>query len=139
MSKKNWKQWFRHWRNSDRRLNISMTVLNRREEILDKCKLIIDYSRQVNKENQDAVADVDKQYKAHEDAGDLTIEFLQSLDNILSECHRKDSITTIYMDVVKKAQAEMKENTYKITDTLIALEHELDEIIEENNLKDKEV
>lgn len=97
MSKKNWKQWFRHWRNSDRRLNISMTVLNRREEILDKCKLIIDYSRQVNKENQDAVADVDKQYKAHEDAGDLTIEFLQSLDNILSECHRKDSITTVYV------------------------------------------
>ena len=112
-----------------------MTVLNRREEILDKCKLIIDYSRQVNKENQDAVADVDKQYKAHEDAGDLTIEFLQSLDNILSECHRKDSITTVYMDVVKKAQAEMKENTYEITDRLIALEHELDEIIEENNLK----
>lgn len=112
-----------------------MTVLNRREEILDKCKLIIDYSRQVNKENQDAVADVDKQYKAHEDAGDLTIEFLQGLDNILSECHRKDSITTVYMDVVKKAQAEMKENTYEITDTLIALEHELDEIIEENNLK----
>ena len=139
MSKKNWKQWFRHWRNSDRRPNISMTVLNRREEILDKCKLIIDYSRQVNKENQDAVADVDKQYKAHEDAGDLTIEFLQSLDNILSECHRKDSITTVYMDVVKKAQTEMKENTYEITDTLIALEHELDEIIEENNLKDKEV
>ena len=135
MSKKNWKQWFRHWRNSDRRLNISMTVLNRREEILDKCKLIIDYSIQVNKENQDAVADVDKQYKAHEDAGDLTIEFLQSLDNILSECHRKDSITTVYMDVVKKAQTEMKENTYEITDTLIALEHELDEIIEENNLK----
>ena len=135
MSKKNWKQWFRHWRNSDRRLNISMTVLNRREEILDKCKLIIDYSIQVNKENQDAVADVEKQHKAHEDAGDLTIEFLQSLDNILSECHRKDSITTVYMDVVKKAQAEMKENTYEITDTLIALEHELDEIIEEINLK----
>ena len=111
-----------------------MTVLNRREKILDKCKLIIDYSMQVNKENQDAVADVNKQHKAHEDAGDLTIEFLQSLDNILSECHRKDSITTVYMDVVKKAQAEMKEN-YEITDTLIALEHELDEIIEENNLK----
>ena len=135
MSKKHWKQWFRHWRNSDRRLNISMTVLNRREEILDKCKLIIDYSIQVNKENQDSVADVEKQHKAHEDAGDLTIEFLQSLDNILSECHRKDSITTVYMDVVKKAQAEMKENAYEITDTLIALEHELDEIIEENNLK----
>ena len=111
-----------------------MTVLNRREEILDKCKLIIDYSMQVNKENQDAVADVVKQHKAHEDAGDLTIEFLQSLDNILSECHRKDSITTVYMDVVKKAQTEMKVN-YEITDTLIALEHELDEIIEENNLK----
>ena len=138
MSKKNWKRWFRHWRNSDRRMNISMTVLNRREEILDKCKLIIDYSVQVNKENQDAVADVEKQHKAHEDAGDLTIEFLQSLDNILSECHRKDSITTVYMDIVKKAQAEMKEN-YEITDKLIALEHELDEIIEENNLKDKEV
>ena len=135
MSKKNWKQWFRHWRNSDRRPNISMTVLNRREKILDKCKLIIDYSMQVNKENQDAVADVNKQHKAHEDAGDLTIEFLQSLDNILSECLRKDSITTVYMDVVKKAQAEMKENTYEITDTLIALEHELDEIIEEINLK----
>ena len=137
MSKKNWKQWFRHWRNSDRRLNISMTVLNRREEILDKCKLIIDYSIQVNKENQDAVADVEKQHKAHEDAGDLTIEFLQSLDNILSECHRKDSITTVYMDVVKKAQAEIKENTYEITDTLIALENELDEIIKENDLNSK--
>lgn len=135
MSKKNWKQWFRHWRNSDRRPNISMTVLNRRDEILDKCKLIIDYSIQVNKENKDAVADVEKQHNAHKDAGDLTIEFLQSLDNILSECHRKDSITTVYMDVVKKTQAEMKENTYEITDTLIALEHELDEIIEENNLK----
>ena len=136
MSKKNWKQWFRHWRNSDRRPNISMTVLNRRDEILDKCKLIIDYSMQVNKENQDAVADVVKQHKAHEDAGDLTIEFLQGLDNILSECHRKDSITTVYMDVVKKAQAEMKEN-YEITDTLIALEHELDKIIEENNFNSK--
>ena len=135
MSKKNWKQWFRYWRNSDRRLNISVTVLNRREEILDKCKLIIDYSIQVNKENWDAVAYVKKQHKEYEDAGDMTIEFLQSLDNILSECNRKDSITTVYIDVVKKAQEEMKENTYEITDTLIALEQELDEIIEENNLK----
>ena len=41
------------------------------------------------------------------------------------------------MDVVKKAQAEMKENTYEITDTLIALEHELDEIIKENDLNSK--
>ena len=137
MSKKNWKQWFRHWRNSDRRPNISMTVLNRRDKILDKCKLIIDYSMQVNKENQDAVADVEKQHKAHEEVGDLTIEFLKSLDNILCECQRKDSITTVYMDVVKKAQAEMKENTYEITDTLIALERELDNIIEENNLNSK--
>ena len=151
MSKKNWfrKMWGKRYIKRDSHtVSREMTVLRRYDDILEKCKLIIDYCIKDNDKNKLELEAVAKCHKEHEEAGTLSIERLQTWDSKLTEIQNRDRKTSIYLEVVKKAQREIG-NTQKeiskgcetevigLTDVLLEAEKDLDLIIEENNLKKK--
>ena len=159
MSKKNWfkKLWGKRCASRDSRVvSREMTFLRRCDEILEKCRLIIDYCNKDNANNKLELETVVKFNKKHEENGTLTFEMSQTLDSKLTEIQNRDRKTTVYLEVVKKAQREIGKAQEEIresvnretdmdgqicqiglTDVLLEAEKDLDLIIEENNLKKK--
>ena len=70
MSKKNWfrKMWGKRYVKRDgHTVSREMTVLRRYDDILEKCKLIIDYCIKDNDDNKLELEAVIKQHKEHEE------------------------------------------------------------------------